>query len=413
MKVIGINTSHDSAICSMTDGKIDFYHEEARWSRNKWFCPDGGCGHPFKDTHWKSLDYAFGKDGEKVEEYDTVGFASYDRRGHMIQFEYVDKDVAEDDSDDDGIREFNYLQDRFLAQDIRDFLVAEPITRERVDECSDTFREHFTEHKERIIHQKDNNDYDIELNEEIIKPYGIESFDFLQNEHHLLHAMAVLYQSPFKDALILVCDGGGAKFFHEQYPNYQEMESMFYLSEDEITPLYKHLSNSRAVANMNVQCYDENFFAHRTRFNLDDADFDVELSSELSEGQKFSSLSARLGYDSVGRAAGKVMGMASYGLEYSGTALQEIYTPASLSGRLQSETVGITAKLIERLIEYKPECKNICLSGGYALNCVGNYQYLDMFPNHNFFIDPCAHDGGTAIGSCVKNTFYKDTGYTL
>ena len=95
MKVIGINTSHDSAICSMTDGKIDFYHEEARWSRNKWFCPDGGCGHPFKDTHWKSLDYAFGKDGEKVEEYDTVGFVSYDRRGHEIQFHYIDKDVAE------------------------------------------------------------------------------------------------------------------------------------------------------------------------------------------------------------------------------------------------------------------------------------------------------------------------------
>ena len=410
MKVIGINTSHDTAVCSMTDGKIDFYHEEARWHRDKWFSPQGGCGHEFHDTHFKSLDYAFGKDGEKVEEYDTVGFASFDRREHLIQFEYLDKDVADDpDNDDDGVREFDYLSDRFLAEDIRNFLVAEPITRERVDEASDLFREHFTPHKGQILHQEDNPKFDIELNEEIIKPYGIESFDFLQNEHHLLHAMAVLYQSPFKDALILVCDGGGSKFFHEQYPNYQEMESMFYLSEDEITPLYKHLSNARAVSDIDIKCYDNNYFAHPHRFTLDDADFDVELSSDLSEGQKFSALSARLGYDEIGRAAGKVMGMASYGLERR----LDCYTPADLSGRLQTETVQVTKKLIERLIEYKPECKNICLSGGYALNCVGNYQYLDMFPNHNFFVDPCAHDGGTAIGSCVKNTFYKDTGYTL
>jgi hypothetical protein len=44
----------------------------------------------------------------------------------------------------------------------------------------------------------------------------------------------------------------------------------------------------------------------------------------------------------------------------------DCYTPGDLAGRLQSETVDVTAKLIERLIEYKPECKNICLSGGYA-----------------------------------------------
>ena len=64
MKVIGINTSHDTAICSMTDGKIDFYHEEARWQRNKWFTPMFDFGQDcdeeqkFADVHWKTLDYA-------------------------------------------------------------------------------------------------------------------------------------------------------------------------------------------------------------------------------------------------------------------------------------------------------------------------------------------------------------------
>ena len=402
MKVIGINTSHDTAICSMTDGKIDFYHEEARWCRDKWFSPDWNHENSqFTDTHFETLDFAFGKNGEKVEEYDTVGFVSFDRRFHDLDFYYKDEE------DKDVI--FNYLEDRFLAEDIRNFIVAEPITRERVEECAETFREHFTPNKGRIVHQKDNDTNDIILNDKIIEPYGITSYDFLQNEHHLFHAMGVLYQSPFKEALILVCDGGGAKFFHEQFPNYQEMESMFYLSEQDITPLYKHLSNSRAVATMDIRTWDSEYFAHPQRITIDDAGFDVELSSAISEGQKFSALSSLLGYDVHGRAAGKVMGMASYGLEKRTDA----YTSQDLAGRLQTETVEHTRKLIERLVEYKPECKNICLSGGYALNCVGNYQYLDMFPNHNFFVDPCAHDGGTAIGSCVKNTFYKDTGYTL
>jgi len=409
MKVIGINTSHDTAICSMTDGKIDFYHEEARWRRDKWFSPlydfgqDGPEEQKFKDTHYLTLDYAFGEDGEKVEEYDTVGFVSFDRRMHEIEFKYEDEEAEEE------FLKFNYLEDRFLAEDIRDFLIAEPITRERVDECALTFREHFTPLKGRIVHQRDANNVDIVLNDKIVEPYGITDYDFLQNEHHLLHAMAVLYQSPFKDALILVCDGGGAKFFHDLFPNYQEMESMFYLSEQDITPLYKHLSNSRATAFMDIQTFDGDYFNHRQTFSIDDAGFDVDLSSRLSEGQKFSALCGLLGYDSLGRAAGKVMGMASYGLDYRSDG----YTEKDLAGRLQTETVEHTRKLIERLVEYKPECKNICLSGGYALNCVGNYQYLDMFPNHNFFVDPCAHDGGTAIGSCVKNTFYSDKGYTL
>jgi len=409
MKVIGINTSHDTAICSMTDGKIDFYHEEARWCRNKWFSPmfdawqDCDEEQRFKDVHYKSLDYAFGENGEKVEEYDTVGFVSFDRRMHEIEFKYEDEEAEED------WVKFNYLEDRFLAEDIRDFLIAEPITRERVDECAETFREHFTESKGKIVHQRDALDVDIKLNDRIARPYGITNYDFLQNEHHLLHAMAVLYQSPFKDALILVCDGGGSKFFHDQFPNYQEMESMYYLSADEITPLYKHLSNSRATAHMDISTWDNDYFNHRETFGIDDAGFDVDLSSRLSEGQKFSALCGLLGYDPLGRAAGKVMGMASYGLDQR----TDGYSEKDLAGRLQTETVEHTRKLIERLVEYKPECKNICLSGGYALNCVGNYQYLDMFPNHNFFVDPCAHDGGTAIGSCVKNTFYSDKGYTL
>ena len=49
-----------------------------------------------------------------------------------------------------------------------------------------------------------------------------------------------------------------------------------------------------------------------------------------------------------------------------------------------------------------PDCKNILLSGGYALNCTNNAKYLDAFPDYQFFVDPVANDAGTAIGSAIR-----------
>jgi predicted NodU family carbamoyl transferase len=41
------------------------------------------------------------------------------------------------------------------------------------------------------------------------------------------------------------------------------------------------------------------------------------------------------------------------------------------------------------------------LSGGYSLNCTNNYKYLDAFPDHQFFVDPIPHDGGTGAGAAI------------
>ena len=31
-----------------------------------------------------------------------------------------------------------------------------------------------------------------------------------------------------------------------------------------------------------------------------------------------------------------------------------------------------------------------------------NAKYLDKFPDHQFFVDPVAHDGGTAVGAAIR-----------
>ena len=45
--------------------------------------------------------------------------------------------------------------------------------------------------------------------------------------------------------------------------------------------------------------------------------------------------------------------------------------------------------------------KNVVLSGGYGLNCVANYWYLDQLKDEgiNLFVEPVSNDAGTAIGA--------------
>ena len=56
-------------------------------------------------------------------------------------------------------------------------------------------------------------------------------------------------------------------------------------------------------------------------------------------------------------------------------------------------------ELINLAIE-KTGCKNVVLSGGFFLNCVANYYYRKNLPNDAImYVEPIAHDGGTAIGA--------------
>jgi carbamoyltransferase len=88
------------------------------------------------------------------------------------------------------------------------------------------------------------------------------------------------------------------------------------------------------------------------------------------------------------------MGLAAYGNEYGSR-------PEDMAKRLQIETRDNTIELIKKAMSYA-DTKNIVLSGGYALNCSNNYEYVKAFPQLNFFVDPIAHDGGTAVGVALK-----------
>jgi carbamoyltransferase len=81
-----------------------------------------------------------------------------------------------------------------------------------------------------------------------------------------------------------------------------------------------------------------------------------------------------------------------------------------LAYAVQEATQEQMVRLINEAIERTGET-NICIAGGFGLNCVANYEYLKHLPEGvNLYVEPISHDGGTCIGAAklVYHDITKD-----
>ena len=95
--------------------------------------------------------------------------------------------------------------------------------------------------------------------------------------------------------------------------------------------------------------------------------------------------------------AGKVMGLAPYGFYQSSVGLGYLQSSnENAAATIQKDWEDRAVELVKIASE---KCNNIVLTGGCFLNVVVNYKLLKEFPDLNFYVDPIAFDGGTAIGA--------------
>ena len=377
MKILGINISHDASIAQITGDKIDFICDEPRFRRNvpndhftgsyKYWTPEP------RDPHFMSIP-------RKVKDLpDHIAFATFDRRGWDI----------------DGKKLGDRCYDRALGDDLMEFCGDHMLTRENLIKADEKFDfgltftdpEYDTDHTIAQIICEDQLDN---------RPYTL-----VHEHHHLYHAYCAHQLSPWRDeeVISIVWDGGGSNFFHEEYPAYQEMETIYRCTPSkEPKKQWQRLSNSRYV--LDAGAYFPNlphdmFWTGKT-LETQINGVDYLFNTQPSMGMKFSQLSQELGCDDRGRAAGKVMGMASYSRRVS-----QNLTSFDLAQDLELEAFEYSCRIIENAIERNPDLKKIVLSGGYSLNCTNNYKYLQRFPDFEFFVDPVPSDGGTALGACL------------
>lgn len=206
----------------------------------------------------------------------------------------------------------------------------------------------------------------------------------IQSDHHLNHASLAFYNSGFGESLVVVADGSGSTI----KDNLVEVESVFLYTREKNDLIYKNI---------------------------------VEESS-FGVGKLYDAAAVLIG--NTPDDCGKAMGLASYGS--SNTLFQNLFLKnkwdiepiksvevdnyklhADFCYEVQQQTQKVIGDLIDNFVE-KTAIKKVCISGGYGMNIVSNYYYLQRFPDVEFYFEPICNDNGVSIGAAI-NTYIELT----
>ena len=249
------------------------------------------------------------------------------------------------------------------------------------------------------------------------------------DQHHLTHAACAAYNSGFDEAAVVVVDSAGSQVTIYEKDEYDknilayEIESVYDFANDKFTPIYKKYG-----------CQTSQIIPGKRMMN--GCETIVDFNAGI--GKAYDAVTDYLGFSL--RDCGKTMGLSSYGkpnknipdffihnAEWS-CVNPALITPAfkassrinvlkypcfenisreDLAYKIQQETQEEVLKLLIKASEMSGK-KNICLTGGYALNCVANYYYKEKLNELgiNLYVEPNSSDAGTSIGSAFLAYHY-------
>ena len=254
--------------------------------------------------------------------------------------------------------------------------------------------------------------------------------------HHLSHIGTSFFNSGFEEAVIIVVDGRGSPYENK----IAECESVYLMSyENELKPIIK---NYFIPPYANFEELDENTYNKI----VSNKEYKVNIFNEIGGiVNLYTSACLLIGQKTF--EGGKIMGLSSYGEKikdfpklfvdnygrtddnnyeihsYDGLKMpifKEHYRKitrkitkenykfyADYAYEIQTQTQEAVGNLIEKAIQ-QTGVKKVCISGGYGMNIVANYYYLQRFPDVEFYFEPIADDTGGSIGA-AKMFWYLET----
>ena len=365
MWIAGIARGHNAGVCLMKDGEIIFSIEEERLTRRKY---DGG---PLASM-LKILDYTDKLDYLAISHTTTLSSAG--------QLDYTGEDVYSG-----------------LARKVG------------------LIEEHFKEGPH---------------------PQVIDMAMF----HHKMHAGLAFYRSGFEEATALIVDGAGTFFplqVGEESMTIWETESIYKCNYPaEIKTMHKTLG----TRDMLVAQYIKEFSAGEWE---NDATFTVSIGERAGIVKAYEAVTEYCGWTSI--EAGKTMGLFPYGKpndtfpdimdkndlpvpitnrnlivprypmgavinsnmydtlnDHNSHDVTLLQNRRDMAYAVQTESQQAVVDLIRHAVEITGN-KNVVISGGYGLNCVANYFYLEALKDEgiNIYVEPISNDAGTAMGAAL------------
>ena len=365
--ILAIARGHNAGACLLKDGKIVFAIEEERLSRKKY---DGG---PFA-AMVKTLDYT-------------------DKIDYLV--------VAHTQTLEDTAGKVDFTGDDIYTGIAR---------------------------KLGLIDQKEN-------------PYDHPQVIDLSTIHHKLHASCAFYRSGFDSAVAVIVDGAGT-FFELQNAGHEttgwEVESIIDCDYPyNLKTLYKHIGTRDIINHGRMSTDFPDPILGKEQNVL------LEISDRAGIVKVYEAITEYCGFQAI--EAGKTMGLFPYGepndnipdlfqTYQNGTSLsrRDVIIPTypnsanvnqtlfdelqydaqgdktllqnrrDLAYALQTQTQEEVVKLIRKAVEMSGK-NNVVISGGYGLNCVANYHYLEALKDEdiNIYVEPVSNDAGTSIGAAL------------
>ena len=272
----------------------------------------------------------------------------------------------------------------------------------------------------------------------------------LNREHHLFHGFVSYVNSGFDKCLVVVNDACGGYLGGIDDPTF-ESDSVYIMNDNKVFKRYKRY-------------YPMNPIKGDIRRKVGQCDVEISYS-KITVGNLYNTAALSMG-ESVSDC-GKAMGLASYGKSCSSLSdllgnggkdrikkyfknqpellnlLDETIDPyeskwennitkdnyqlyADYCYEVQKQTSNHICNLVEKYVE-DTGIKKVCISGGYGMNIVNNYNLTQKFPDVEFYFEPVCDDTGLSIGAsmyiyslvtdkrCVSNktTFYHGFDHDL
>ena len=213
----------------------------------------------------------------------------------------------------------------------------------------------------------------------------------MQSDHHLNHASHAFYNSGFDKSLVVVADGSGSTI----KGNLVEVESVFVFDKKESTLIYKNIIEKSSAVDFP---WGGNHFGVGGLYDI-----------------------AAVLIGNTPDDCGKAMGLSSYGRPnklfenlfsqqkpnikpIKKVSKDNYQLHADFCYEVQQQTQKVIGDLIEDSIQ-KTGIKKVCISGGYGMNIVANYYYLQRFPDLDFYFEPVSNDNGVCIGAAMNSYF--------
>jgi len=221
----------------------------------------------------------------------------------------------------------------------------------------------------------------------------------LFGEHHESHAAAAFFPSPYDEAVVLCMDGVGE----------WATTSAWVGRGNQLTPLWE-IPFPHSIGLL------YSAFTYYTGFKVNSGEYKVMGLAPYGEPKYVKTIldnvvdvkpdgTFRLNMDYFDYCTGLRMTNKKFDAIFGGPPRQPESALTQREMDLARSVQEVTEMVMLRLansLHRETGIPNLCLSGGVALNCVGNGRVLREGPFQGLWIQPAAGDAGSALGAALN-----------